>query len=156
MVYARLDQFSTAGGVSLEFSNPELVMKPGMVGTIRIRSVRAEETLTVPAEAVIQTGQRSVAFIALGSGRFALRDVQTGIVGDDGRTQVVSGLEEGERVVVSGQFLLDSESQLREAVAKLTNGHAPVDETVTHDHEESPPPATPPATRPATRPAGGN
>ena len=61
----------------------------------------------------------SLAFVALGNGRFAPRDVELGPSGEDGLVAVTSGLDEGERVVISGQFLLDAESRMQEAIQKM-------------------------------------
>jgi len=68
---------------------------------------------------VIHSGRRELVFIARGEGRFEPRQVRIGSSDDDGYVQVLSGVMENESVVVSGQFLLDSESQTREAIAKL-------------------------------------
>jgi rubrerythrin len=68
---------------------------------------------------VIDTGERKIAFVAAGAGKFEPRRIQTGLRSGDGRLQVLGGLSPGERVVVSSQFLLDSESRLREATLKM-------------------------------------
>jgi hypothetical protein len=76
--------------------------------------------LTIPTEAIIHSGERNLVFVAQDElGRYAPRQVVTGLAGDGHVTEIKSGLEEGETVVVSGQFLLDSESQLQEAMQKL-------------------------------------
>lgn len=105
--------------VRLEFDNPELSLKPGMFATIEIEAQSKEGVVLVPAEAIIHSGTRQLVFVALELGRYEMREVTTGVVGDRYQTEVLSGLHEGERVVTSGQFLLDSESQLNEAVQKL-------------------------------------
>jgi hypothetical protein len=82
----------------------------------------------VPDEAVLRSGQRSLAIVALGGGRFVPRQVTLGIDSGDGWLEVLDGLSEGEQVVTSGQFLIDSESRLREAAQKLLASggeHAP-------------------------------
>jgi Cu(I)/Ag(I) efflux system membrane fusion protein/cobalt-zinc-cadmium efflux system membrane fusion protein len=73
----------------------------------------------VPSEAVLHSGQRRLVFVVRGYGHYESREIITGLVGDNNRTEVLDGLTKDEQVVVSGQFLLDSESQLQEAVAKL-------------------------------------
>ncbi len=105
--------------VRLAFDNPGLQLKPGMFATVEIASQRKTDVLTVPNEAIIRTGTRQIVFVTPKLGRYEVRKITTGLVGDDNATEVISGLEEGERVVVSGQFLLDSESQLQEAIEKL-------------------------------------
>jgi Cu(I)/Ag(I) efflux system membrane fusion protein len=81
-----------------------------------------QEVLVVPSEAVIQTGRRSVVVVARPDGRFAPVEVQTGTEAN-GKTEIRKGLEAGEKVVVSGQFLIDSEASLRAGEARM--GDAP-------------------------------
>jgi Cu(I)/Ag(I) efflux system membrane fusion protein/cobalt-zinc-cadmium efflux system membrane fusion protein len=118
-IYPFLDEVSRTIRVRAIFANPDLVFKPGMFATARILSELPEPVLVVPSEAVIHSGDRSVVFVALGAGRFEPRDLELGVEGDGGDYEVLAGLEEGERVVTSGQFLIDSESRLKEAVIKL-------------------------------------
>jgi len=103
----------------------------------------AEDTLVVPLEAVIDTGVRKVVFVALGGGRFEAREVRLGVEGKDSQYQVLEGLSEGEEIVLSAQFMLDSESRLREAVQKMLEPQAPGE----HGHSGAPAPsnATPQA-----------
>ncbi len=126
-IYPTLEQGSREVRVRLVFDNPEGVLKPGMFATVRIAGSPATtmdegETsggVLVPRSAVIDTGERQVAFVSLGRGRFEPRELELGVSVDDDRVQVLSGLEPGEQVVISGQFLLDSESRLRESLAKM-------------------------------------
>jgi multidrug efflux pump subunit AcrA (membrane-fusion protein) len=71
----------------------------------------------------LRTGERNIAVVALGGGRFAPREVELGME-DNGIIQVLSGLEEGDEVVTSAQFLIDSESSLREAIQKMSIGQS--------------------------------
>lgn len=105
--------------VRLEFDNPGIALKPGMLATVYIQFRRRDDTLAIPTEAIVETGERSLVFLAEGAGHFAPREVVTGLEADHHMTEVLSGLSEGEVVVTSGQFLIDSESQLQEAVQKL-------------------------------------
>jgi multidrug efflux pump subunit AcrA (membrane-fusion protein) len=88
------------------------------------------DAVWVPREAVIDTGTRQIAFVALSDGHFEPRKVRMGVMGDDDRVQILEGLAPGEKVVTSGQFLLDVESRTTEAIEKLresssnTNGQA--------------------------------
>ncbi len=118
-IYPTLNPKSRTLRVRLEFDNPGVALKPGMFATVHIQYRRQDDTLAVPTEAVVHSGERELVFVSLGSGRFAAREVTTGLVADHRLTEVLSGLEEGEVVVTSGQFLIDSESQLQEAVQKL-------------------------------------
>jgi Cu(I)/Ag(I) efflux system membrane fusion protein/cobalt-zinc-cadmium efflux system membrane fusion protein len=89
-----------------------------MFATVRVHTHPAGESLLVPSEAVIHGGERNLAFVSLGDGRFEPRDLRLGVRGDEDY-EVLEGLQEGEQVVTSGQFLLDSESRLKEAVLKM-------------------------------------
>ncbi|MGB8952019.1 MAG: efflux RND transporter periplasmic adaptor subunit [Candidatus Aminicenantales bacterium] len=118
-IYPYLDQKSQANNVRLVFNNPDLMLKPDMYATVRIYSQTVSQSLAVPSEAVIHSGKRDIVFVTKGDGKFEPREVKTGTESDDGFVQVISGLFDGEEVVVSGQFLLDSESRTREAIAKM-------------------------------------
>jgi len=118
-IYPTLDPKTRTLRVRLEFENPGVRLKPGMFATVTIEYRRKDDVIAVPTSAVLQTGRRAIVFVTQGEGRFAPREVRTGLVGDHRMTEVVEGLEAGEEVVVSGQFLLDAEAQLQEAVAKM-------------------------------------
>jgi len=82
----------------------------------------SKEAVVVPAEAVIRTGERSVVILDLGEGRFSPREVSLGVEADD-VFEVTGGLQGGERVVVSAQFLIDSESNLKAALGNIGAQH---------------------------------
>jgi len=103
----------------VELANPDGELKPGMFATVNFTPAARAEVLAVPSEAVIQTGKRSVVIVAQAEGRFAPVEVETGIEAN-GRTEIRSGLEAGQKVVVSGQFLIDSEASLRAAEARMS------------------------------------
>ena len=105
--------------IRLVFQNPEMALKPEMYADVFIKAALKGEGLMVPSEAVIRTGQRNVVFVSMGEGKFMPRDVLLGPSLDHGQVQVLAGLAAGESVVTSGQFLLDSESNLKEAVQKM-------------------------------------
>jgi len=117
-VYPTLDPMTRVVQVRLVFDNADGSLKPGMYADVTMTPRVAARVVAVPPEAVIHSGRRNLAFIALGDGRFESRELTLGPEGDDGY-QVLAGLAEGEQVVTSAQFLLDSESQLKEAIAKL-------------------------------------
>ncbi|TNE89318.1 MAG: efflux RND transporter periplasmic adaptor subunit [Deltaproteobacteria bacterium] len=121
-VYPTLNQTSRTLRVRLEFDNPGVSLKPGMFATVYIEYRRVEDVLAVPREAVLHSGERELVFVARGDGHFEPREVTTGLEADHHLVEVLSGLESGEEVVTSGQFLLDSESQLQEALSKLISG----------------------------------
>ncbi len=104
--------------LNLEVPNPQERLRAGMYATVTFSPVAARDAISVPSDAVIRTGERNVVILALGNGRFAPRDVVLGPAGE-GWTQVLSGLAEGDEVVTSAQFLIDSESNLRQAIQKM-------------------------------------
>ena len=105
--------------IRLVFQNPEMELKPEMYADVSIKTVLKGEGLMVPSEAVIRTGVRNVVFVSSGHGKFVPRDLVLGPLLDNDRVQVLAGVTAGESVVTSGQFLLDSESNLKEAVRKM-------------------------------------
>ncbi len=107
--------------VSIEVPNPDLALRAEMYVNATFDVPSARSVLVVPAEAVIRSGKRDVIVVMLGEGRFQVREVALGVSGD-GVLAVTSGVSEGERVVVSAQFLIDSESNLREAIRKIVGG----------------------------------
>ena len=123
-VYPTLNRKSRTLQVRLEFDNPGVRLKPGMFATVYIQYRRKDDVIAVPTGAILHSGRRQLVFVALGQGRFAAREVTTGLVGDHRMTEVLSGLRPGDAVVTSGQFLIDSESQLQEALQKILAGAA--------------------------------
>ncbi len=118
-VYPFLDPKTRTARVRVELDNPDLVLKPDMFANVTIATETRKGVLAIPEEAVIRSGRRSLAVVALGGGRFSPRDVTLGIDSGDGWIEVLDGLAEGQQVVTSGQFLIDSESKLQEAVQKM-------------------------------------
>jgi len=125
-IYPTVDEKTRTARVRMEFHNPGYFLKPGMFATVELVADIAPSALLVPDSAVLRSGQKNTVFIALPGGKFEARTVALGLTGENDQDQVLSGLAEGERVVTSGQFMLDSESQLREAIQKMSNpGEAP-------------------------------
>jgi Cu(I)/Ag(I) efflux system membrane fusion protein/cobalt-zinc-cadmium efflux system membrane fusion protein len=118
-IYPYLEPQTRVIKVRLEFENPDLELKPGMYANVKLESELSRLALLIPREAYIDSGERKVAFVDRGNGKFDPRDIQTGVEAEDGMVEVLYGLDEGEVVVTSGQFLLDGESKLKEAVAKM-------------------------------------
>ncbi len=118
-VYPTLNPRSRTLRVRIELSNEGLELKPGAFASVDIEAEKQSQVLVVPTEAVLHSGTRDLVFVALGRGRFEPREVTCGLTGTGNLTEIRQGLDEGERIVTSGQFLLDSESQLREAVQKM-------------------------------------
>jgi len=138
-IYPTLDPGTRTLTVRLEFRNPGLQLKPGMFTTVRIETRHLSDVLAVPAEAILRSGERHIVFVARGLGKYEPRQVVTGLVGAGHMTEVESGLREGETVVLSGQFLLDSESKLQEAMQKLLESRLQVGQRrgASHDHAAS-------------------
>jgi Cu(I)/Ag(I) efflux system membrane fusion protein/cobalt-zinc-cadmium efflux system membrane fusion protein len=103
----------------IELVNPGLELKPDMYANVSIEAGAVTGTLAVPGNAVLNSGKGQTVFVALGEGRFEPRQVKTGVSDEDGFVQILEGLREGEQVVTSAQFMLDSESKLREAIQKM-------------------------------------
>ena len=112
----------------VELANPGGELKPGMFASVDFTPATRGEVLAVPSEAVIQTGKRSIVIVAQDNGRFASVEVETGIEAS-GKTEIRKGLEPGQKVVVSGQFLIDSEASLRAAENRMSSG---IQEQATH------------------------
>lgn len=106
--------------VRLVLANPHGELVPGMFTTVRFTSQNAESGLLVPTEAVIQTGARTVVVVADGNGSFSPVEVTLGREGN-GQTEIRKGLTAGQRVVVSGQFLIDSEASLSGAALRMSD-----------------------------------
>ena len=102
----------------VELKNPGGELKPGMFATVNLTPAARKEALLVPSEAVIWTGKRRVVIVAQGDGRFAPVDVQTGLEAG-GETEIRKGLEAGQTVVLSGQFLIDSEASLKATTERM-------------------------------------
>ncbi|UCC55773.1 MAG: efflux RND transporter periplasmic adaptor subunit, partial [Gammaproteobacteria bacterium] len=104
--------------VRLEFDNQDLLLKPDMFADVTIHAQRTVDAIVIPAEAVVRSGEREQVFVVRAPGKFEPRDVSLG-VSSQGLVQVIKGIAAGEEVVTSSQFLIDSESKLREATAKM-------------------------------------
>lgn len=101
-------------------SNPGFLLKPNMFANVELRT-QLGESLLVPEDAVIDTGERQVVFLVLEGGHFLPREIQAGMHAD-GEIQVLAGLEEGDVVVSGAAFLVDSESKLGSALSTM-GGH---------------------------------
>lgn len=108
----------------VELSNPRGELVPGMFVSMNFRVSRPEKSIVVPSEAVIYTGRRAVVIVAEENGRFQSVEIESGIeIG--GQTEIMSGLRAGQRVVVSSQFLIDSEASLKGVEARLNSEPIP-------------------------------
>ncbi|MGC4001560.1 MAG: efflux RND transporter periplasmic adaptor subunit [Anaeromyxobacter sp.] len=115
-----LDPKTRSVNVRLEFGNPTGELKPEMFGEVVLQG-RGREGLRIPSDAVIDSGTKSVVFVALGDGKFQPREVELGD-SDGAHVEVVTGLREGDQVVTRANFLIDSESRLRASLAAMGAG----------------------------------
>ena len=118
----------------LELANPGSRLVPGMFVQMQFMDQRAEKALLIPTEAVIQTGKRTVVMVAEEGGRFRPVDVEAGIE-SAGQTEIKRGLKLGQRVVVSSQFLIDSEASLKGVEARLNDEPKPTAANTAARHE---------------------
>ncbi len=125
-IYPTVNEKTREGQARLAFANPNGLLKPGMFAEVELRSRLADDRVLAPREAILDTGRRQVAFVSLGDGKFEPRKVQLGPEGEgpegEAVVQVLDGLKPGEKVVISGQFLLDSEANIRAGIAKMIKG----------------------------------
>ena len=116
-IQPQVDSMTRTLKVRLDMDNPGLMLKPDMYADVEFR-VNIPSTLTVPADAVLDAGERKTVFVDRGNGYFEPRQVKTGERNGD-RIQILSGLDGDERVVTSGNFLIDSESQMKAAASGM-------------------------------------
>ncbi|MEA3411908.1 MAG: efflux RND transporter periplasmic adaptor subunit, partial [Pseudomonadota bacterium] len=117
-IYPYADPKTRTIKVRLLFDNPEGVLKPDMYADVTIEAQRQVDAVVIPAEAVVRSGMREQVFVVREPGKFEPREVKLGVSGN-GLIQILEGVSPGEEVVTSSQFLIDSESRLREATAKM-------------------------------------
>ncbi len=118
-VYPFLTAKTRTARLRLEFPNADYQLMPDMYANVTLESAIVGDSLVIPQEAVIDSGVRKIVFVALGKGKFQPREVKLGVEGNDNEFQVLEGLQENEEIVISAQFMLDSESRLREAIQKM-------------------------------------
>jgi Cu(I)/Ag(I) efflux system membrane fusion protein len=116
-VYPTLQPESRSLKARIAVPNPDGRIKPGMYATVRL-TAPVRTALAIPTSAVIRTGERQIVFVDMGGGELMPHEVETGRVAGD-YTEVLSGVEPGQRVVTSAQFLLDSESNLAEVMKAM-------------------------------------
>jgi membrane fusion protein, copper/silver efflux system len=124
-VLPQFDPVSRTLKVRLEATNPDFRLRPDMFVDVELPA-ELDPTLTVPADAIVDSGLRKTVYVDRGHGYFEPRQVETGWrIGD--RVQILKGLMEGERIVISGNFLLDSESRMKAAAAGLNPATVEID-----------------------------
>ncbi|MBD3168150.1 MAG: efflux RND transporter periplasmic adaptor subunit [candidate division Zixibacteria bacterium] len=119
--------------IRVNIPNRGLKLKPDMYAEINVNSTERSNQLSIPLKAVINSGTRRLVYVEAGEGAYQARAVKTGAVGDDDYVEILDGLTRGERVVTSGQFLLDSESRLSESLENNSRVYDPSDEHAGED-----------------------
>jgi Cu(I)/Ag(I) efflux system membrane fusion protein len=123
-IYPHLRAETRTARVRIELQNPDEVLRPDMYADIEIATGTDAPVVTVAESAVIDSGTRQIVLLDKGEGRFEPRDVKLGRRGG-GRIEIREGLEENSRVVVSANFLIDAESNLKAALSGLDKGEQP-------------------------------
>lgn len=119
-IYPELDSKTRTLKARLRFDNPDELLKPNMFAKVAIYGGAKKDLIIVPSEALIRTGKEQRVIIDLGEGRFVPRDVVAGME-SGGLVEIKSGLKEGEKVVLSGHFLIDSEASLKASLMRMTD-----------------------------------
>lgn len=119
MLQPQVESQTRTATARIVLANADLSLRPGMFVDVRFVAKLADSAVLVPDLAVLRSGERNTVFIAHDDGSFEPREIKLGVRSQGDYYEVLSGLKDGERVVVSGQFMLDSESQLRDAVQKM-------------------------------------
>ncbi|RME93328.1 MAG: efflux RND transporter periplasmic adaptor subunit [Candidatus Hydrogenedentota bacterium] len=117
LIYPYLNPETRDLKVRIVVPNAGNLLKPGMFGEVHVKSTLPGKRIIIPDSAVIYSGEKSYVFVSTGDGEFELRDVEVQLI-SHGKAVISKGLKENELVVVNGQFLLDSEASLKEAVSK--------------------------------------
>ncbi len=136
-IYPTLSMETKTAKVRVEVRNTTtLDFKPEMYATVKLISPVVVDAVAVPDQAIIRSGERNIVVVALGGGYFDPREVKLGVMAD-GYVQILEGVREGEKIVTSSQFLIDSESNLKAAVG-LMLGHAGHDMSTTKPQQAKP------------------
>ena len=123
-IYPFLSRETRTAKLRLIFDNSEGQLKPDMYANILLKSEIDPNALVIPQEAVIDSGVRKIVFLSRGEGKFEPREIEIGAEGGNNTYQVLDGLEEGDTIVTSAQFMFDSESRLREAIQKMLDARS--------------------------------
>ena len=118
-IYPSLDPKTRTLKARLRFPNPDEALKPNMYANVKIYGGAKDDVIVIPIEALIRTGREERVIIARGAGRFEARQVRAGIESGDW-VEILEGVQPGENIVVSGQFLIDSEASLKASMMRMT------------------------------------
>ena len=124
LIYPQVNMENRTVRVRIEIPNPEGLLLPDMFADVEFATGSDAPVIAVPDGAVIDTGTRQVVIVDKGDGRFEPRPVKVGVRGD-GYTEITEGISEGDKIVVSANFLIDAESNLKAALRAFTDGEQP-------------------------------
>jgi Cu(I)/Ag(I) efflux system membrane fusion protein len=119
-IYPSLDPKTRTLKVRLRFDNPDESLKPNMYANVRLFGGAKDNVIAIPIEGLIRTGREDRVIVALGQGRFEARKVTAGIESGD-YVEILQGVNAGDDIVVSGQFLIDSEASMRASLMRMSN-----------------------------------
>lgn len=125
LLLPQVEEQTRTATARLALPNPDGYLRPGMFVDVRVAAQIADSAVLVPEIAVLRSGEHNTVFLVKADGSFEPREVRLGALNHDRRYEVLAGLAEGDRIVTSGQFMLDSESQLREAIQKMLRASQP-------------------------------
>ena len=138
-IFPFLEQKTRTVRVRMAFDNAGFALKPDMFANVKIKPVVSHDAVVIPIQAVIHSGERNVVITDLGEGRFMPREVVLGVEAE-GVYEVLKGLSEGDRVVTSSQFLIDSESNLKAALTGMagqdTDDSSDMSSETLQEHQE--------------------
>ncbi|MCK5395699.1 MAG: efflux RND transporter periplasmic adaptor subunit [Gammaproteobacteria bacterium] len=119
-IYPSLDPKTRTLKVRLRFDNPGELLKPNMYANVKIFGGAKENTIVIPLEGLIRTGREQRVIVALGEGRFEAREVIAGIESGN-YVEILKGVNEGDEIVTSGQFMIDSEASMRGSIVRMSS-----------------------------------
>jgi Cu(I)/Ag(I) efflux system membrane fusion protein len=118
-IYPSLDPKTRTLKARLRFANPDEALKPNMYANVKIYGGPKDDVIVIPIEALIRTGREERVIISRGEGRFEARPVRAGIESGEW-VEIIEGVEPGDNLVISGQFLIDSEASLKASMMRMT------------------------------------
>lgn len=127
LVYPRVSPVTRTVKVRIEVPNPDLLLLPDMYADVALHTGSEKPKVAIPNDALLDSGTRQVVILDLGEGRFEPKPVKLGVRGTD-LTEILGGVEEGDRVVVGANFLIDAESNIKAALSALDAPSNPGDE----------------------------
>ena len=122
-IYPELDPVTRAMRVRIKLDNPGKVLKPGTLVDVKLFGGPKRDVLSVPTEALILTGRENRVVVQRDNNQFASVPVKVGMIAQ-GKAEIIEGLNEGDKVIVSGQFLLDSEASIQGSLQRLSGSNS--------------------------------